>query len=292
MAPNNLKILAYNILKSLGDDLVKDMKIPELGPCSELCIENKILNNAASVCSFPGCGKTIETEAVDTRRDYDSSQSSGTSTITSMLGSGLSLNPLPVKQDRGSNEEEIVTRAINQPTPSSRKRKNNSTSVNNPSKRVKKPVKNEDSRMLKRLVREMSTVSPRTSDFKEREALERASKLENGKNMFFDLYFQICNAKNLEEDARFEVIIKLFAMKRFMAGTFSRRLSKIFEIMSINHEIQDDKKHFELCFADNKLRLQSYGTLVMTSLESMRNEYVSTILHTAFRIAEEARIKN
>ncbi|CAB4492069.1 uncharacterized protein OCT59_002356 [Rhizophagus irregularis] len=219
MAPNNLKILAYNILKSLGDDLVKDMKIPELGPCSEcnneilslnlrpfttlscghtyhrLCIENKILHNAASVCSFPGCGKTIETEAVDTRRDYDSSQSSGTSTITSMLGSGLSLNPLPVKQDRGSNEEEIVTRAINQPTPSSRKRKNNSTSVNNPSKRVKKPVKNEDSRMLKRLVREMSTVSPRTSDLKEREALERASKLGSGKNVFFDLYFQICNGR-------------------------------------------------------------------------------------------------
>ncbi|CAB5205376.1 unnamed protein product [Rhizophagus irregularis] len=112
-----------------------------------------------------------------------------------MLGSGLSLNPLPVKQDRGSNEEEIVTRAINQPTPSSRKRKNNSTSVNNPSKRVKKPVKNEDSRMLKRLVREMSTVSPRTSDLKEREALERASKLGSGKNVFFDLYFQICNGR-------------------------------------------------------------------------------------------------
>ncbi|RGB23531.1 hypothetical protein C1646_677047 [Rhizophagus diaphanus] len=225
MAPNNLKILAYNILKSLGDDLVKDMKVPELKPCSECndeilslnlklfttlscehtyhrhCIENKILHSMSSVYSFPRCGKTIETEAVDTRRDYDSSQSSGTLTITSMLGSGLSLNPLPVKQDTGLNEEEIVTQAINQPTPSSRKRKNNSTSVNNHSKRVKKPVKNEDSRMLKRLVREMSTVAPQTSDLKERETLERASKLGSGKNMFFDLYFQICNAENLEENA-------------------------------------------------------------------------------------------
>jgi hypothetical protein len=43
--------------------------------------------------------------------------------------------------------------------------------------------------------------------------------------------------------------------------------------------------------ADIKLRLQSYGTLVMTSLESMRNEYVSTILHTALRIAEDATKK-
>jgi len=53
------------------------------------------------------------------------------------------------------------------------------------------------------------------------------------------------------------------------------------------HEIPDDNKHLELCMADIKLRLKSYGTLVMTSLESMRNEYVSTILHTALRIAED-----
>ncbi|RIA80043.1 hypothetical protein C1645_745516 [Glomus cerebriforme] len=248
MAPNNLKILAYNILKSLGDDLVKDMKILELGLCSEcnneilslnlrpfttlscghtyhkLCIENKILHNAASVCSFPGCGKTIETE-VDTRRDYDSSQSSGTSTIT----------------NRGSNEEEIVIRAINQPTLSSRKRKNNSTSVNNPSKRVKKLVKNEDSRILKRLVREMSTVVSRTSDLKEREALERASKLGSGKNVFFDLYFQICNAENLEEDARFEVIINYL----FFGEGLEKRLVQYNHLeehearKKINNEVKD-----------------------------------------------------
>ncbi|GES74859.1 hypothetical protein GLOIN_2v1587390 [Rhizophagus clarus] len=53
------------------------------------------------------------------------------------------------------------------------------------------------------------------------------------------------------------------------------------------HEIPDENKHLELCMADIKLRLKSYGTLVITSLESMRNEYVSTILHTALRIAED-----
>ena len=53
------------------------------------------------------------------------------------------------------------------------------------------------------------------------------------------------------------------------------------------HEIRDDNKHLELCMADIKLRLKSYGTLVITSLESMRNEYVSTILHTALSIAED-----
>src|SRR6266498_2982352 len=61
----------------------------------------------------------------------------------------------------------------------------------------------------------------------------------------------------------------------------------IFFFTSQIHEIPDENKHLELCMADIKLRLKSYGTLVMTSLESMRNEYVSTILHTALRIAED-----
>ncbi|CAG8687433.1 11402_t:CDS:2, partial [Funneliformis caledonium] len=43
--------------------------------------------------------------------------------------------------------------------------------------------------------------------------------------------------------------------------------------------------------ADIKLRLQSYGTLVMTSLESRCNEYISNILYTALRIAEDATKK-
>ncbi|GES92663.1 hypothetical protein GLOIN_2v1513366 [Rhizophagus clarus] len=46
-----------------------------------------------------------------------------------------------------------------------------------------------------------------------------------------------------------------------------------------------------LCMANINLRLQSYGTLMMTSLESMHNEYVSTILHTTLRIAEDATNK-
>ncbi|RGB25793.1 hypothetical protein C1646_820819 [Rhizophagus diaphanus] len=57
------------------------------------------------------------------------------------------------------------------------------------------------------------------------------------------------------------------------------------------YEIKEDNKHFVLCMTDINLRLQSYGTLVITSLESMRNEYVSTILHTALRIAEDTTNK-
>jgi hypothetical protein len=49
MAPNNLKLLAYNILKSLRDDLVEDMEIPELDPCSECA--NEILSSAIHIKS-------------------------------------------------------------------------------------------------------------------------------------------------------------------------------------------------------------------------------------------------
>lgn len=42
---------------------------------------------------------------------------------------------------------------------------------------------------------------------------------------------------------------------------------------------------------DIKLRLKSYGTLVLTSLESMRNEYGSTILHIVLRIADVTKKK-
>jgi len=50
-------------------------------------------------------------------------------------------------------------------------------------------------------------------------------------------------------------------------------------------------KHFEHCIAKILVRLKNYGTLVLDSLESMRNEYVSTILHTALHIAGDATKK-
>lgn len=51
------------------------------------------------------------------------------------------------------------------------------------------------------------------------------------------------------------------------------------------YEIQDSNKHFEHCMENILFRMKHYGSLVMDSLESMRNEYVSTILHTALHIA-------
>ena len=57
------------------------------------------------------------------------------------------------------------------------------------------------------------------------------------------------------------------------------------------HKIQDSNKHFEHCVENILFRMKHYGSLVVDSLESMRNEYVSTILHTALHIAGDVTNK-
>jgi hypothetical protein len=54
------------------------------------------------------------------------------------------------------------------------------------------------------------------------------------------------------------------------------------------HEIQESDKHFEHCMAEILVRLKNYGTLVVDSLEAMRNEYVVAILHTAINITRDS----
>ena len=53
------------------------------------------------------------------------------------------------------------------------------------------------------------------------------------------------------------------------------------------HEIQDTNKFFEHCMENILFRMKHYGSLVVNSLEFMRNKYVSTILYTALHIAED-----
>ncbi|CAG8479440.1 16991_t:CDS:2, partial [Acaulospora colombiana] len=57
------------------------------------------------------------------------------------------------------------------------------------------------------------------------------------------------------------------------------------------YEIQDNDQHFAHCMADILFRMKHYGSLVLDSLESMRNEYVSTLLHTALHIAGDLTSK-
>src|SRR2546430_2537877 len=123
-SPSNIRNLGYNILKNLDDELVRDKEISELGPCSEctndilvfplkaftvlscghlfhrLCIEKKLLVSRPDVCPFPDCGKKVDIiYPVSSRRDSQSSQSSGTSALSVLLSEKFVLNSPVIPED-------------------------------------------------------------------------------------------------------------------------------------------------------------------------------------------------
>ncbi|CAG8575246.1 7664_t:CDS:1, partial [Ambispora gerdemannii] len=53
------------------------------------------------------------------------------------------------------------------------------------------------------------------------------------------------------------------------------------------YEVQDNDKHFAHCMAEILVRLRDYGSLLVDSLESMRNEYVVALLHSALHIVRD-----
>ncbi|CAB4400772.1 unnamed protein product [Rhizophagus irregularis] len=98
---NNLKTLAYNILKSLEDNAVRDIEFSELGPCTEcdneilslplkaltllscghvfhrLCIEKKLLLAETGVCPFPDCKRSVDIIGdANTRRETNHEEKS------------------------------------------------------------------------------------------------------------------------------------------------------------------------------------------------------------------------
>ncbi|PKY60284.1 hypothetical protein RhiirA4_483828 [Rhizophagus irregularis] len=122
----NHRNIAYNILKYLEDDMVKNKEIPELGQCSECtnnilispikaltilscghifyrpCIEKQLLHTKPSTCPFPDCGKNVDiiVDPNSIRRGSQLSQSSGTSVLTNLIGKKVVLN-LPVIPEEG-----------------------------------------------------------------------------------------------------------------------------------------------------------------------------------------------
>ncbi|RIA86439.1 hypothetical protein C1645_740863 [Glomus cerebriforme] len=139
----NHRNLAYNILKYLEDDIVGDKEILELEPCSECtnnilalplkaltilscghifhrsCIEKQLLFIKPGACPFPDCGKIVEivVNPNSTRRDSQSSQSSGTSALTNLMGEKFNLIPTTIPEDpmedvEDTSNQETEKRAI------------------------------------------------------------------------------------------------------------------------------------------------------------------------------------
>ncbi|RIB17677.1 hypothetical protein C2G38_2186666 [Gigaspora rosea] len=69
-------------------------------------------------------------------------------------------------------------------------------------------------------------------------------------------------------------------------GVDSDDISRIPSFEPQTHEIQDNDEYFQNCINNILIRIKIYGTLSPNSNEKIRREFVSTILHTALRIAE------
>ena len=96
-----------------------------------------------------------------------------------------------------------------------------------------------------------------------------------------------CKNKKLKAFSSYKSLKEVLA--RYGIGSDGTDTIPLFSLQT--HEIQDTNKHFEHCVENILFRMKHYGSLVLDSLESMRNEYVSTILHTSLHIAGDATRK-
>jgi hypothetical protein len=91
------------------------------------------------------------------------------------------------------------------------KKRANEDTDSSVSKKSKKRDLGENSNILKRLIRELSSDTTRISVIKEKKGLQRESMQEDrSTQIFFDLYFKITNAEERNEKARHELIIAYY----------------------------------------------------------------------------------
>ena len=209
MSFSNLKSLAYNILKITGESINQDIEIPEIPKCSictkdilaiaykaftilecghvfhRVCIEKKIMYTMPSICPFYGCGKSVDVVDGGSRRDFVSSQTSGTSILvdefTRNIGIGsprTSSQGQPMDLDENEETEPAEERVKESSDSANKKRVNEDTDKStekSSSKKVKKQIKEEDSIVLKRLIRELFSDTTRISEIWEKKGLHRES---------------------------------------------------------------------------------------------------------------------
>jgi hypothetical protein len=116
--------------------------------------------------------------------------------------------------DEENNEDGEVESTLpeeSDPASSNSKKRANEATDSSASKKSKKRDLDEDSNILKRLIRELSSDTTRISVIKEKKGLQRESMQEDkSTQIFFDLYFKITNAEERNEKARHELIIAYY----------------------------------------------------------------------------------
>uniref|UniRef100_U9T3A3 RING-type domain-containing protein n=1 Tax=Rhizophagus irregularis (strain DAOM 181602 / DAOM 197198 / MUCL 43194) TaxID=747089 RepID=U9T3A3_RHIID len=183
---NEMTKCDHILRKSLEDATVRDMEVPELGPCSvcnneilmlpikaftvlscghvyhRLFIEKKLLHTSTGVCPFPDCRQNVEkidddSPEVANRRDSQSS----TSSVVGRMEKQLQINTSEVIPEEEEPDQEMdVDEETTKPNASSKKRAN--------------------------LIRELSSDTTRLSEIKEKRGLHREAlqEVERDRTLF------------------------------------------------------------------------------------------------------------
>ncbi|CAG8760014.1 5045_t:CDS:1, partial [Cetraspora pellucida] len=231
---NNIKNLAYNILKTFKDSIIKGKKIPNLSNCSEcgkeiisfplkafttlscrhvfhrLCIEKKLLLTISNMCPFSGCSKEVEIIETGHRRGFESSTSSVVrrmekhSIQSQNLPEIIEEDMLDVDDNEDGESNHPTDQSIIPLEKESYKRPSKDTPEN---KLFSKKVKTKDRNvsMLKKLIRELKSPSSSTSS--------TTSQIESitSPSNFSDLYSAIVKTEERIESVNQEIIICYFA---------------------------------------------------------------------------------
>ncbi|CAG8556707.1 14611_t:CDS:2, partial [Cetraspora pellucida] len=233
---NNIKNLAYNILKTLKNSIVKGKKIPNLSNCSKcgkeiilyplkafttlscghvfhrLCIEKKLLFTIPNTCPFSGCSEEVEIIETGHRRGSESSTSSVVRRMKKHSNRPTDQSIIPLEKE-------------------SRKRPSKDTSENKlSSKKVK--TKDRNVSMLKKLIEELKSPSSLTSS-----TTSQAESITSPSN-FSHLYNAIVKAEERIESVNQEIIICYFA--------FGKKLKeRLAEYMKDNKEHRSQRKLYK-----------------------------------------------
>ena len=89
-----------------------------------------------------------------------------------------------------------------------------------------------------------------------------------------------CKVKKLKAFSSYKSLKEV--LKKYGINSNGTDTIPLFSLQT--YEIKDFDKHFEHYVKNILFRMKHYRSLVVDSLESMRNEYVLTILHTALHI--------
>ncbi|CAJ0749652.1 332_t:CDS:2 [Entrophospora sp. SA101] len=229
MSLSNLRSFAYNILKKLGDVVVKDRHFVEIGSCGECgneilglvyepftilacghiyhrkCIEKNFLSN---ICPTSDCNKSVD--PVATERRFSQSSQSSTSSIVRRMSNQLQLNSPVI----GEEDEEMRDVEVKEKKEDARR----DTRKSRP-KRATKP---------KAIIQELSVVS--TSSGPSISAPSETTNIGEISNQFHKLYYDVDIAEKKGDQENRDVIQCYFR--------FGRALSERLAVLLMNNPPQ------------------------------------------------------